>query len=64
MVIGAKLTPTRRPAKSSIVGAIFHEEAPWMPRPRSGVRGHPGNVVGFKMDPLGRHAFESDDLME
>ena len=44
---------------------IFHEEAPWVPLAHSVVfMATRANVVGFKMDPLGRHAFEGVDLAE
>jgi dipeptide transport system substrate-binding protein len=44
---------------------IFHEDAPWVPIAHSVVfMATRANVVGFKMDPLGRHAFEGVDLVE
>ena len=44
---------------------IFHEEAPWVPLAHSVVfMATRANVTGFKMDPLGRHAFEGVDLKE
>ena len=42
---------------------IFHDDAPWVPLAHSVVfMATRANVVGFKMDPLGRHAFEGVDL--
>jgi len=42
---------------------IFHEDAPWVPLAHSVVfMATRANVTGFKMDPLGRHAFEGVDL--
>jgi dipeptide transport system substrate-binding protein len=44
---------------------IFHEAAPWVPIAHSVVfMATRANVTGFKMDPLGRHAFEGVDLVE
>jgi dipeptide transport system substrate-binding protein len=44
---------------------IFHDEAPWVPLAHSVVfMATRANVTGFKMDPLGRHAFEGVDLRE
>ena len=44
---------------------IFHAEAPWVPLAHSIVfMATRANVEGFKMDPLGRHAFEGVDLKE
>jgi dipeptide transport system substrate-binding protein len=44
---------------------IFHEEAPWAPLAHSVVfMATRANVTGFKMDPLGRHAFEGVDIEE
>jgi dipeptide transport system substrate-binding protein len=44
---------------------IFHNEAPWVPLAHSVVfMATRANVTGFKMDPLGRHAFENVDLVE
>jgi dipeptide transport system substrate-binding protein len=45
--------------------AIFHDDAPWVPLAHSVVfMATRANVTGFKMDPLGRHAFENVDLTE
>jgi dipeptide transport system substrate-binding protein len=44
---------------------IFHEDAPWVPLAHSVVfMATRANVVGFKIDPLGRTAFEGVDLKE
>ncbi len=44
---------------------IFHEDAPWVPLAHSVVfMATRANVTGFKMDPLGRHAFEGVDIKE
>jgi dipeptide transport system substrate-binding protein len=44
---------------------IFHNDAPWVPLAHSVVfMATRANVTGFKMDPLGRHAFEGVDLSE
>jgi dipeptide transport system substrate-binding protein len=44
---------------------IVHEQAPWVPIAHSVVlMAARRNVTGFKMDPLGRHAFEDVDLAE
>ncbi|HWT13530.1 MAG TPA: ABC transporter substrate-binding protein, partial [Allosphingosinicella sp.] len=44
---------------------IFHDEAPWAPLAHGVVfAATRANVVGFKMDPLGRHAFDGVDLLE
>jgi dipeptide transport system substrate-binding protein len=44
---------------------IFHDQAPWVPIAHSVVfMATRANVTGFKMDPLGRHAFEDVDLKE
>jgi dipeptide transport system substrate-binding protein len=44
---------------------IFHDNAPWVPLAHSVVfMATRANVTGFKMDPLGRHAFENVDLTE
>ncbi len=44
---------------------IVHEQAPWVPLAHSVVfMATRANVTGFKMDPLGRHAFEDVDLLE
>jgi dipeptide transport system substrate-binding protein len=44
---------------------IFHDDAPWVPLAHSVVfMATRANVSGFKMDPLGRHAFENVDLTE
>ena len=44
---------------------IFHDDAPWVPLAHSVVfMATRANVTGFKMDPLGRHAFEGVDLEE
>jgi dipeptide transport system substrate-binding protein len=44
---------------------IVHDEAPWVPIAHSVVfMATRANVTGFKMDPLGRHAFEGVDLVE
>jgi dipeptide transport system substrate-binding protein len=44
---------------------IFHADAPWAPLAHSVVfMATRANVTGFKMDPLGRHAFEGVDLAE
>ncbi len=44
---------------------IFHDQAPWVPIAHSVVfMATRANVKGFKMDPLGRHAFEGVDLQE
>ncbi len=44
---------------------IFHDEAPWVPIAHSVVfMATRANVVGLKMDPLGRHAFEGVDILE
>lgn len=43
--------------------AIFRDDAPWVPIAHSVVfMATRANVVGFTMDPLGRHAFEGVDL--
>jgi dipeptide transport system substrate-binding protein len=45
--------------------AIVHDAAPWVPIAHSVVMmATRSNVTGFKMDPLGRHAFEGVDLKE
>jgi dipeptide transport system substrate-binding protein len=45
--------------------AIFHDEAPWVPIAHSVVfMATRSTVTGFKMDPLGRHAFEGVDIEE
>ncbi len=44
---------------------IFHDDAPWVPIAHSVVfMATRKTVVGFKMDPLGREAFEGVDLAE
>jgi dipeptide transport system substrate-binding protein len=44
---------------------IAHDQAPWAPLAHSVVfMATRSNVVGFKMDPLGRHAFEDVDILE
>ncbi len=44
---------------------IFHDDAPWVPIAHSVVSmATRANVTGFKMDPLGRQAFEGVDLKE
>jgi len=44
---------------------IFHADAPWVPLAHSVVfMATRANVTGFKMDPLGRHAFEGVDVKE
>ena len=44
---------------------IFHDDAPWVPLAHSVVfMATRANVTGFKMDPLGRHAFEGVGLTE
>lgn len=44
---------------------IFHDQAPWVPIAHSVVfMATRADVTGFKMDPLGRHAFEDVDLKE
>jgi dipeptide transport system substrate-binding protein len=44
---------------------IFHDDAPWVPIAHSVVfMATRANVTGFKMDPLGRHAFEGVDIAE
>ena len=42
---------------------IFHDDAPWVPLAHSVVfMATRANVTGFKMDPLGRQAFEGVDF--
>jgi dipeptide transport system substrate-binding protein len=42
---------------------IFHDDAPWVPLAHSVVfMATRANVTGYKMDPLGRQAFEGVDL--
>jgi dipeptide transport system substrate-binding protein len=59
---------TDRPARERLyreAQVIVHEEAPWVPLAHSVVfMATRSNVTGFKMDPLGRHAFEGVDLAE
>ena len=44
---------------------IFHADAPWVPLAHSVVfMATRANVTGFKMDPLGRHAFEGVDIAQ
>jgi dipeptide transport system substrate-binding protein len=44
---------------------IFHDAAPWVPLAHSVVfMATRDNVIGFEMDPLGRHLFEGVDLIE
>ncbi len=67
LVTEAKLTPDQAAREKLYREAqiIFHEEAPWMPLAHGVVfAATRANVVGFKMDPLGRHAFEGVDLLE
>ena len=58
--------PGRRATSSTgEAQVIFHDEAPWVPLAHSVVfMATRANVTGFKMDPLGRHAFEGVDLLE
>ena len=67
LVTEAKLT-TDQAAREELyrqAQVIFHDEAPWVPLAHSVVfMATRANVTGFKMDPLGRHAFEGVDLEE
>jgi dipeptide transport system substrate-binding protein len=63
----AKLTTdrARREVLYRKAQEIFHEEAPWVPIAHSIVfMATRASVTGFRMDPLGRHAFEGVDLIE
>ncbi len=67
LVTEAKLTPDQAAREELYRQAqiIFHKETPWMPLAHGVVfAATRANVVGFKMDPLGRHAFEGVDLLE
>jgi dipeptide transport system substrate-binding protein len=67
LVTAAKLTTDReeREALYQRAQEIFHDQAPWVPIAHSVVfMATRANVTGFKMDPLGRHAFEEVDLQE
>ena len=66
LVTEAKRTPPCRARKALLRGAgYFHDQAPWVPIAHSVVfMATRANVKGFKMDPLGRHAFEGVDLQE
>ena len=68
LVTEAKLTTDQDDARRSSTGeaqVIFHDDAPWVPLAHSVVfMATRANVTGFKMDPLGRHAFEGVDLAE
>ena len=67
LVTEAKLITDRGDARGALPQAqvIFHDEAPWVPLAHSVVfMATRANVTGFKMDPLGRHAFEGVDLKE
>jgi len=65
LINDAKLTtePDARTKLYRDAQVIFHDDAPWVPLAHSVVfMATRANVVGFKMDPLGRHAFEGVDL--
>jgi dipeptide transport system substrate-binding protein len=67
LVSDAKLTTehARREALYRQAQVIFHDQAPWVPLAHSVVfMAERANVTGFKMDPLGRHAFTGVDLKE
>jgi dipeptide transport system substrate-binding protein len=67
LVTEAKLTTDReeREALYREAQVLFHNAAPWAPLAHSVVfMATRANVTGFKMDPLGRHAFEGVDLVE
>jgi dipeptide transport system substrate-binding protein len=56
---------TAREALYREAQAIFHDAAPWVPLAHSVVfMATRADVAGFKMDPLGRHAFEDVDLLD
>ncbi len=65
LVTDAKLTTDKelRTRLYREAQVIFHNDAPWVPLAHSVVfMATRANVTGFKMDPLGRHAFEGVDL--
>ncbi len=67
LVTRAKLTPERAQRETLYKQAqvLVHDQAPWVPLAHSVVlMAARKSVVGFKMDPLGRHMFQAVDLVE